>query len=104
MLDFFFHICILSIRYLYGNYFLKQFFSSKQKYKTKICFATKKLFLFYVFNNKKYSVFRKYFLVVFTCFLKTVLRNNYTTVYNIIIKYKKYKLFLKYVYKILKTD
>ena len=37
---------------------------------------------FYVFKNKKYDIFRKYFLIVFTYFLMVILKNNYINMKN----------------------
>ena len=37
---------------------------------------------FFVFKNKKQGIFREYILIIFTCFLKIVLKNNYTNMKN----------------------
>ena len=38
--------------------------------------------LFSVFKNKNKIFSDKKFLVVFNCFLKVILKNNYTSIYN----------------------
>ena len=61
-------------------------------------------FCFLFSKNKKHGIFKE-LLVVFNCFLRTVLKNNHTTT-HIIIKNKamNIKIIFKTYLKILKTS
>ena len=52
--------------------------SSKKKKKKKETHLLNNRFMFFVLKNRKHSIFGKYLLVVFTHFLRIVLKNNYT--------------------------
>ena len=55
--------------------------------------------LFFVIR-KQHGVFKEYILVIFDCFFRAILKNNYTNIY-IIIKNKVVNI--KIILKILKT-
>ena len=58
------------------------FCSSKKKKNGKYICQRENCFLFFVLIKGKHDIFIKPFSIVFTCFLKVVLKNNYTNMKN----------------------
>ena len=69
---------VKKIRERKTNFKSKALFSLEQKNK-KMWLATRKL---KILKNGKHSVYREYILVVFTCFVRAVLKNNSTNMKN----------------------
>ena len=76
------------VKGIFGNYLQEHIFvfqNKKKKKNLKTGLTIGNYFLFSAFRNRKHGVFIdnifQLFLVIFTCFFRVVLKNNYTNIY-----------------------